>query len=169
MSPIPSSRPPTLWWERVERLLASALEQVGVEAARARELARVAHERYIDGRSGWVLYDDSRPVLARLLDRGWRHVILSNHVPELEEIVACLGLEDVVDAVVTSTATGSRSRILRRSPQAGARRASQRGCGSEVLPFARAGRKYLTVFKDRTNRLCAGVNHFSAPLLASGR
>jgi putative hydrolase of the HAD superfamily len=97
---------PPSWWQRVEALLAFAYEQVGVAPARARELACLAHERYIDGRSGWVLFDDSRPVLTHLRERGWRHVVLSNHVPELEEIVVCLGLDDVLDAVVTSAISG---------------------------------------------------------------
>lgn len=43
---------PAAWWERVEALLASAYEEVGLAAVRARELARLAHERYIDGRRG---------------------------------------------------------------------------------------------------------------------
>jgi putative hydrolase of the HAD superfamily len=97
---------PAAWWDRVEALLASAYEQVGLDAARARELAGLAHERYIDGRSGWALFDDSRPVLMHLRERGWRHVVLSNHVPELEEIVVCLGLDDLPEAVVTSALTG---------------------------------------------------------------
>jgi HAD superfamily hydrolase (TIGR01549 family) len=97
---------PAAWWERVEALLASAYEEVGLAAVRARELARLAHERYIDGRSGWVLFDDSRPVLTHLREGGWRHVVLSNHVPELEDIVVCLGLDDLLDAVVTSATMG---------------------------------------------------------------
>jgi putative hydrolase of the HAD superfamily len=94
------------WWERVEALLASAYEQVGLASVRAHELARLAHERYIDGRNGWMLFDDSRPVLTHLRERGWRHVVLSNHVPELEEIIVCLGLHDLFEAVVTSAVTG---------------------------------------------------------------
>jgi putative hydrolase of the HAD superfamily len=102
----PELSTPKAWWDRVEALLASAYAQVGVAPARARELARLAHERYVDGRSGWMLFDDSRPVLTQLGERGWRHVVLSNHVPELEEIVACLRLDDLLDAVVTSAVAG---------------------------------------------------------------
>lgn len=97
---------PGAWWECVEALLASAYEQVGVAPARARELARLAHARYIDGRTGWTLFDDSRPVLTHMRERGWRHILLSNHVPELDEIVRCLGLDDLLDDVVTSARTG---------------------------------------------------------------
>lgn len=33
--------------------------------------------------SAWAVFDDVRPALAELASAGWRHVILSNHVPEL--------------------------------------------------------------------------------------
>ena len=37
---------------------------------------------------------------------GWRHAILSNHVPELRQIVAGLGLDEVVAFVSCSAETG---------------------------------------------------------------
>ena len=102
----PELSTPAAWWEHVEALLALAYGRVGVAPERASELARLAHERYIDGRSGWALFDDSRLALTQLRERGWRHVVLSNHVPELEEIVICLGLDDLLDTVITSATTG---------------------------------------------------------------
>jgi putative hydrolase of the HAD superfamily len=46
------------------------------------------------------LFDDTVPTLARLSQAGWTHAILSNHVPELRQIVAGLGLEDLVAVAV---------------------------------------------------------------------
>jgi FMN phosphatase YigB (HAD superfamily) len=37
---------------------------------------------------------------------GWRHAILSNHVPELPSMVSGLGLSHLIDVVFTSAATG---------------------------------------------------------------
>src|SRR4029079_13965159 len=37
---------------------------------------------------------------------GWTHAILSNHVPELRQIVGALGLDDVVELVSWSAETG---------------------------------------------------------------
>ena len=37
---------------------------------------------------------------------GWRHAVLSNHVPELERIAAGLGLDRYLDAVLCSAITG---------------------------------------------------------------
>jgi putative hydrolase of the HAD superfamily len=94
------------WWEPVEALLARAYAGVGFPDGRSRELARLARARYVDPAHGWALFEDTRPTLERLREAGWRHVILSNHAPELEAIVTALGLDDLVDTVVNSAHTG---------------------------------------------------------------
>jgi putative hydrolase of the HAD superfamily len=104
--PHPELSSPEAWWERVELLLARAYEGVGFNSQQARQLARLAHERYVDCNAGWRLFDDVLPVLNRLASRGWRHVILSNHVPELSALVTGLGLAPVVDHVFCSAVTG---------------------------------------------------------------
>ena len=58
------------------------------------------------GGAGELFLDDSRLALTQLRELGWRHVVLSNHVPEFEEIVICLGLDDLLDTVITSATTG---------------------------------------------------------------
>ena len=67
----------------------------------ADEMAAEVRDRYIDP-AGYVVYDDSVPTLRELGRRGWRHFILSNHVPELPDIVAALGLRPFVEEVITS-------------------------------------------------------------------
>jgi putative hydrolase of the HAD superfamily len=94
------------WWEHVGELLARAYERLGHSRERSVELARHARVRYVDAQVGWTVFDDSVPALERLRLRGWRHVLLSNHVPELPSLVRALGLDDWFDAVLTSAATG---------------------------------------------------------------
>jgi putative hydrolase of the HAD superfamily len=94
------------WWGRIVPLLAEAYEDAGVEPARATELARLARARYVDASVGWRLFEDSLPVLERLGGAGWRNVILSNHVPELEQLVDGLGLDRHVEAVLCSAVIG---------------------------------------------------------------
>jgi putative hydrolase of the HAD superfamily len=94
------------WWAHLLPLLGRAYETVGVAPARACELAALARARYVDPSVGWRLFDDTVPALTRLAGLGWRHAILSNHVPELEQIVAGLGLDRHVEAVVCSAVTG---------------------------------------------------------------
>jgi putative hydrolase of the HAD superfamily len=103
--PHPELSAPGAWWARVEPILAAAFEAVGFAPARAAELAVLAHGRYVDP-SGYELFEDTRPTLERLAASGWRHIVLSNHVPELPEIVAGVGLGDLVERVLTSAATG---------------------------------------------------------------
>jgi putative hydrolase of the HAD superfamily len=62
-------------------------------------------ERYTDP-AGWLLYDDTIPALTELSRRGWRHVVLSNHVPELPAIIKSLGLAPHLAAIVNSASTG---------------------------------------------------------------
>jgi len=97
---------PEAWWTNTEDLLARAYEGVGIDGERANELARLARQRYVDGSVGWRLFDDTMPTLDRLHSEGWRHAILSNHVPELSPLVEALGLGDRIDAVFSSAVTG---------------------------------------------------------------
>lgn len=93
------------WWASVRPVLARAYEHVGYEPSRAAELALAAQRLYVDP-AGWSLFDDTLPVLRRLAEDGWTHAILSNHVPELGQIVAGLGLDELLVAISCSAETG---------------------------------------------------------------
>ena len=97
---------PDAWWEALVPLLTRAYEGVGLPPARAAELARHLRARYVDPTLGWRLFDDTLQALTRLRAAGWRSVILSNHVPELEQIVDGIGLAPHVDVVLCSAVTG---------------------------------------------------------------
>jgi FMN phosphatase YigB (HAD superfamily) len=97
---------PQAWWASVCLLLARAYEAAGYAPTRALELADAARRLYIDPTVGWALFDDTLPALERLSEGGWTHAILSNHVPELWQIVAGLRLDGVVAGVSCSAETG---------------------------------------------------------------
>jgi putative hydrolase of the HAD superfamily len=97
---------PEAWWASVCAVLGRAYEAAGYPPERALELAAVARRLYVDPGAGWELFEDTLPTLGRLSEAGWRHAILSNHVPELRQIVAGLGLEDAVALVSCSAETG---------------------------------------------------------------
>ncbi len=103
--PHPNLADPGAWWAQVEAVLARALEGVGYPSAEARALAHLAGRRYADP-STHRPFPETRAVLERLREAGWRHVILSNHVPELPRIVEGIGLADLFDDVLTSAAIG---------------------------------------------------------------
>jgi HAD superfamily hydrolase (TIGR01662 family) len=75
----------------------AALEAAGARAALLEEEA----PRY-------VLFDDSRPALERLVAAGVKSIIVSNHIWTLPEIVADRGLGTLVSATVTSARCGYR-------------------------------------------------------------
>jgi putative hydrolase of the HAD superfamily len=97
---------PEAWWASVGRVLGRAYEAAGYAPARARELAHAARRLYVDPGVGWELFDDTLPALERLTQAGWTHAILSNHVPELRQIVAGLGLDETVALISCSAETG---------------------------------------------------------------
>jgi putative hydrolase of the HAD superfamily len=97
---------PAAWWASVRPLLARAYEAAGYEPARALELAEAAQRLYVDPTVGWTLFEDTLPALERLSQAGWAHAILSNHVPELRQIVSALGLDEHVGFLSCSAETG---------------------------------------------------------------
>lgn len=94
------------WWEHLMPVLGAAYEGVGIDGASARRLASLVRERYTDARAGWRVFDDTVPALRSLSEHGWRHVILSNHVPELGQIVDGLDLGGYIEEVLCSAVTG---------------------------------------------------------------
>ncbi len=93
------------WWRALSPVLSAAYQQAGVDAVTAAAAVEQVPGVYVDPRY-WVVFDDSRPALERLRAVGWRHIILSNHVPALGKLVGDLGLGDLFDAVLTSAVTG---------------------------------------------------------------
>ena len=93
------------WWEYLRRLLAAVLTHVGVDAGRALALAAQVRDRYLD-LAYWSLYDDAIDALTCVRAAGYRNCLLSNHVPELRQLVDGLGLAPYLDGVLTSGLLG---------------------------------------------------------------
>jgi putative hydrolase of the HAD superfamily len=96
---------PTAWWAHMEPVFARAFANLGVPQAQARRLAGHIRTKVIDP-AAYEPLDEAGSTLARLRAAGWRHTILSNHVPELPDIVAGLGWTEYFDAVYSSALTG---------------------------------------------------------------
>jgi putative hydrolase of the HAD superfamily len=103
--PHPDLSAPDAWWASARANFARAYEGVGIAPARAKELADLFRECYLDPQR-WELFPETRSVLERVRAAGVRSVILSNHVPELGEILARLDVDVLVDGVVNSAAIG---------------------------------------------------------------
>jgi putative hydrolase of the HAD superfamily len=114
---------PEAWWRHVERLMAEAMVRAGVPGDRAPALARGVHERFIDATRGWELFDDTIPALRAVAEGGWRSAVLSNHVPELEQIAELLGVSRHVERIISSALIGYEK------PNPEAFRYALRACG----------------------------------------
>lgn len=102
----PPEQPADVWWAQLEPVFASAfVKGAGFPQDEARRLARLVREVYVDPKY-WRVFDDTVECLERLRTEGWKHVILSNHVPELPGIVSRLGLSPYVSAVYNSARLG---------------------------------------------------------------
>jgi putative hydrolase of the HAD superfamily len=98
-------RTPEQWWSSLTPVLVRALEGAGARPDLAAAAAQLVPRTYSDPRF-WHVYDDTHAALTLLRSNGWRHVVLSNHCPELPALVADLGLGVLIDDVITSAATG---------------------------------------------------------------
>lgn len=94
-----------VWWEALAPVLIGAYESAGVERPIAVRAAALVPECYVEP-SRWSLVAGILPALVRLSDAGWRHLIVSNHVPELPGLVRALGLDGAFDHILTSAAVG---------------------------------------------------------------
>ncbi len=93
------------WWDALDPIFRRAFEGVGLQAAQAREMAGRVRRVYPDP-VRWRLFGDTLPALDQLSQDGWNHAILSNHTPELPQLVEHLGLKAHVASVFCSAQTG---------------------------------------------------------------
>lgn len=93
------------WWAALMPTLQAAFGALGLPADQARWLAGEVRPIYADP-ARFCLFDDTLDTLDALSARGWTHVILSNHVPEFDEIAAALGLTQRMAAVFNSAWLG---------------------------------------------------------------
>ena len=93
------------WWEALYPVLVRVYRRVGLDESLAQTLARRFRAVYLN-LDRWRLSDDVLPTLDALSAQGWTHAILSNHVPELGDIVRHLGLTSRFVRVFNSAETG---------------------------------------------------------------
>jgi putative hydrolase of the HAD superfamily len=102
----PHLRDPDAWWASLNQVLSGAITAAtDIDATLALEIATRVRARYLDP-SWWIVFPDTEPTLAALTRCGWKHLILSNHVPELPQLVKALGLAHHFDRIITSATLG---------------------------------------------------------------
>lgn len=97
---------PDAWWAPVLALLKRTILAAGLNERDADRCAQATRHRFADPTRGWELFPDTIPALERLRAAGWSCAILSNHIPELPQLVTGLGLAPYMDEVVSSASIG---------------------------------------------------------------
>lgn len=94
------------WWDELDPLFTAAyVAAAKLPEEKAKELARQVRARYVLA-SAWRLFEDSVPALTELTRRGYVHLMLSNHVPELPHVLNLLGIREQFKSVFNSAETG---------------------------------------------------------------
>ena len=101
----PDLNSPDAWWDALQPLFVQAYVGAGVDARPAALAASRVRAHYIDA-SRWTVFPDSLAALEELTAAGWLHVIVSNHVPELDGLLRDLGLARHFAGVVNSALVG---------------------------------------------------------------
>lgn len=96
---------PELWWEHMTQLFQSIYEQLGYRPHVALLMANEVREIFIDLEK-WELFDDVMDTLEQLNEMGWKHIVVSNHVPELKQIIQHLGFEHLLIDIINSAEVG---------------------------------------------------------------
>ena len=94
------------WWlELMQPILNRVFNALEISESEFEGLMQIARREMLEARH-WTLYEDVIPTLEKLSEDGWKHIILSNHVPELEEIVVKLEIRHFFEHVFTSGIVG---------------------------------------------------------------
>ena len=96
---------PELWWESLNPIFFQAYCALGLSKTLAQQLTTRVRSQYYN-LSRWNVYDDTYQALDQLTSYGWRHIILSNHGPELTTLIEHLNLHTRVMKVFNSANTG---------------------------------------------------------------
>ena len=110
--PHPQLSSPDLWWDALLPVFVRAFRTGGIDPTTSRALAGNVREAYVNPRQ-WRLFDDAVPALQELSSLGWTHLVLSNHVPELPEILRALELDKYFLRVFNSAESGYEKPHLR--------------------------------------------------------
>ena len=93
------------WWEYHESYLSEVFQKIGISKKKAYELSKEVKLEYMDS-SKWFLFENSKKILEEAHNKGYTNYILSNHIPELSEIIKNLGIYELFEDVFCSAKIG---------------------------------------------------------------
>ena len=96
---------PGAWWSYMETVFTTIYRDLGIDQKPASAMAGRIRPRILDPRN-YTLLPHALQVLQACRERGYANWLLSNHMPELREILTALGLPPLLDGVLLSAEIG---------------------------------------------------------------
>jgi putative hydrolase of the HAD superfamily len=93
------------WWKHAENIFTNFYKDININKEKAIYLAQRVRAELIKSNE-FVLYDDAIEMLDYYKQRGFINIILSNQIPELEDIVRELGLGKYITICISSSNVG---------------------------------------------------------------
>jgi putative hydrolase of the HAD superfamily len=110
-------RDPEAWWDNMCTVFERAYIMSGVLPEKACVYAKEARKHLV-APEHYSLYEDTMETLKYIRESGYKNIILSNHIPELPEILESIGLMEYIDICISSANVGfekPNSRIFRQA------------------------------------------------------
>ena len=96
---------PDDWWRALEPLFLGCYKGVGYSDKRSQELAALVR-KHMTKPGRFPLYYDAVTTLRELKNKGWTNIILSNHIPELAQVIDEMEIALYIDDCLSSANTG---------------------------------------------------------------
>jgi putative hydrolase of the HAD superfamily len=93
------------WWEYHEKFVERILLNNNLDQPEAERLSKFIKDRYLNQKK-WFLFKDTMQALEELNNQKYKCYILSNHVPELEDLVIGLGIRNCFQKIYNSALIG---------------------------------------------------------------
>ncbi|MCC5666327.1 HAD family hydrolase [Nostoc sp. CHAB 5784] len=100
------------WWEYMNEYFAEIYEKLGINKTQAIKYASQVQNEYKDLEK-WHLYDDVIPTLQDAIKNNYKNIIISNHIPELHEIINQLNITEYFEEIYTSGKIGHEKPSLK--------------------------------------------------------
>lgn len=94
------------WWNHHNKIFEEAIiKTTNLSSGSIQKILPLVQQEFLDPGS-WTVYSDVACCLTDLSLAGWKHIVLSNHVPELSELMENLGLLHFFESIYTSARIG---------------------------------------------------------------
>jgi putative hydrolase of the HAD superfamily len=93
------------WWENAENIFIECYKELELDEEKAVKYAKEVRKELIKV-DEFILYEDTIETLRYFKESGYTNVILSNHIPELPDIVENLGLSSYIVECISSANVG---------------------------------------------------------------